>query len=164
MTTASFRVAPLTSEIDRHGFNCGNEALDRYFHSQVTQDIRRRVTACFVALDSKDQVAGYYTLAPASVQLTDLPPDLAKKLPRYPAVPTIRMGRLAVDVNYRKQGLGGALLANALLRSAKSEITAYAMLVDAKDDQAEAFYRHFGFIPLPDTPLTLFLPLSGIAV
>ncbi len=91
---------------------------------QVTQDIRRRVTACFVALTDEGRVASYYTLAAASLLLTDLPAELAKKLPRYPSLPTLRMGRLAVDQNFQKQGLGGALLADALHRSIRSEITA----------------------------------------
>jgi GNAT superfamily N-acetyltransferase len=63
---------------------------------------------------------------------------------------------------FKGQGLGGALLADALDRAARSEIAAYALLVDAKDESAAAFYRHHGFIPLPDTPLTLFLPLATV--
>jgi ribosomal protein S18 acetylase RimI-like enzyme len=70
------------------------------------------------------------------------------------------MGRLAVDRDFKGQGLGGALLADALLRAARSEIAAFALVVDAKDEAAAAFYSHHGFIALPDTPLTLFLPLA----
>ena len=92
--------------------------------------------------------------------LTDLPADLAKKLPRYPSLPTVRMGRLAVDQNFQGQGLGGALLGDALHRSIRSEIMAYAMVVDAKDDVAAHFYKHQGFISLPNAPQTLFLPLA----
>lgn len=158
-----FQVVLLPEDIDRHSFHCGVEPLDRYFHTQVAQDIRRRVTACFVALDGNGKIAGYYTLATASILLTELPLAQMKKLPRYPAVPTVRMGRLAVDIHYRGRGLGGALLANALLRAARSEIAAYAMLVDAKDEQAESFYRHYGFIQLADTARTLFLPLATVS-
>lgn len=128
---------------------------------QVTQDIRRRVTACFAALTDEGRVAGYYTLAAASLLLTDLPAELAKKLPRYPSLPMLRMGRLAVDQNFQKQGLGGALLADALHRSIRSKITAYAMVVDAKDDIATRFYLHHGFISLPESPKTLFLSLAA---
>lgn len=70
------------------------------------------------------------------------------------------MGRLAVDQAFKGQGLGGALLADALDRAARSEIAAFALMVDAKDETAAAFYRHHGFIALPDSPLTLFLPLA----
>jgi ribosomal protein S18 acetylase RimI-like enzyme len=72
------------------------------------------------------------------------------------------MGRLAVDQTLKGQGLGGALLADALNRAARSEIAAYALMVDAKDEAAAAFYRHHGFIALPDLPLTLFLPLATV--
>ena len=70
------------------------------------------------------------------------------------------MGRLAIDQAFKGQGLGGALLADALDRAARSEIAAFAMMVDAKDETAAAFYRHHGFIALPGSPLTLFLPLA----
>lgn len=145
---------------DRTTFSSGSAPLDRYFHQQVTQDIRRRVTACFVALSKEEQIAGYYTLASASILLNNLPATIGNKLPRYPSVPAIRMGRLAIDSNFQGQGLGGALLADALHRSIHSEIAAFALVVDAKDDSTSAFYQHHGFISLPDSPLTLFLPLE----
>ncbi len=160
MSETLFRVRALDASIDRKSFTSGTAALDQYFQQQVTQDIRRRVTACFVALTDKGRVAGYYTLATASLLLTDLPAELAKKLPRYPSLPTVRMGRLAVAQEFTKQGLGGALLADALERSIRSEITAYAMVVDAKDDCATRFYLHHGFTSLPEAPQTLFLPLA----
>jgi GNAT superfamily N-acetyltransferase len=100
--------------------------------------------------------------ASASLLLADLPASLSKKLPRYPSVPAVRLGRLAVDQTYQGQGLGGALLADALDRAARAEIAAYALLVDAKDEPAAAFYRHHGFVALPDSPLTLFLPLATV--
>ncbi|MGL4407584.1 MAG: GNAT family N-acetyltransferase, partial [Zoogloea sp.] len=85
-----------------------------------------------------------------------------KRLPRYPAVPAVRMGRLAVDQDFKGQGLSAALLADALARAARSEVAACALLVDAKDDEAAAFYRHHGFISLPESPLMLFLPLATV--
>lgn len=160
MSDAPFRLASLDATHDRTVFNSGSELLDRYLREQVGQDIRRRVAACFVALAEGPRIAGYYTLASASLLLSDLPGSTAKKLPRYPTVPTVRMGRLAVDRAFKGQGLGGALLADALDRAARSEIAAYALMVDAKDDAAAAFYQHHGFIALPDSPLALFLPLA----
>lgn len=154
-----FRVTALQGDLDRSLFQSGSAPLDRYLREQATQDIRRRVAACFVALQDV-QIAGYYTLASASVLLNDLPAQAVKKLPRYPTVPAIRMERLAVDQSFKGQGLGAALLADALLRSLQSEIVAYALIVDAKDQSAAAFYQHHGFIPLPDSPLQLFLPLA----
>jgi GNAT superfamily N-acetyltransferase len=113
-----------------------------------------------VALVGSRRIAGYYTLASASLMLADLPASIGKELPRYPTVPAVRMGRLAVDQAFRGQGLGGALLADALERAARAEIAAYALMVDAKDELATDFYRHHGFIALPDLRMTLFLPLA----
>jgi ribosomal protein S18 acetylase RimI-like enzyme len=161
MSSAPFRLAPLDTAHDRAGFNCGSEPLNRYLREQVTQDVRRRAAACFVALTDGQRIAGYYTLASASPLLADLPASSGKKLPRYPTVPAVRMGRLAVEQDF-KEGLGGALLADALDCAAHSEIAAYALIVDAKDEVAAAFYRHHGFIALPDAPLTLFLPLATV--
>jgi GNAT superfamily N-acetyltransferase len=160
MSYMLFRATPLEQIHDRSTFNSGSESLDNYFRERVTQDIRRRVTACFVALSSDGRIAGYYTLASASVFLGDLPGKYIKKLPRYPSVPAVRMGRLAVDLTFKGQGFGGALLADALQRVIRSEIAAYALVVDAKDANAAQFYRHHGFIETSSEPLTLFLPLA----
>lgn len=107
-------------------------------------------------------MVGYYTLASASVPLTGLSDALRRKLPRYGAIPAIRLGRLAVDREFQARGLGGALLVNALRRAIAAEIPGAVMLVDAKDQQAAAFYRHHGFLALQDAPLTLFLPLASV--
>jgi ribosomal protein S18 acetylase RimI-like enzyme len=160
MSGAPFRLALLDAAHDRTAFNCDSEPLNRYLREQVGQDVRRRVASCFVALADGQRIAGYYTLASASLLLADLPASIGKKLPRYPTVPAIRMGRLSVDIAFKGQGLGSALLADALDRCIRSEIAAYALLVDAKDAAAVAFYRHHGFIELPDSPLSLFLPLA----
>ncbi|WP_308389248.1 GNAT family N-acetyltransferase [Acidithiobacillus sp. AMEEHan] len=162
MSGAPFRLALLEAAHDRTGFQSDSEPLNRYLREQAFQDMRRRVTACFVALADGNRIAGYYTLASASLLLAHLPASMGKKLPRYPTVPAVRMGRLAVDRSFQGQGLGGALLADALERAARSEIAAFALVVDAKEETAAAFYRHHGFIALPDTPLTLFLPLATV--
>ena len=97
MSVAPFRVVSLDATHDRTQFKSGSGPLDRYFQQQVTQDIRRRVDACFIALTNEQRIVGYYTLAAASLLLGDLPPAVVKKLPRYPSMPAVRMGRLAVD-------------------------------------------------------------------
>jgi ribosomal protein S18 acetylase RimI-like enzyme len=160
MSEARFELVRLHTSHERTGFDSGSEALDSYFRQQVSQDIRRRVTACYVALTSERRVAGYYTLASAAVLLSELPSSVSKRLPRYPSVPAVRMGRLAVDRGFKGIGLGGALLADALDRAARAEIAAYTLIVDAKDESAAAFYRHHGFVPLPSQTMTLFLPLA----
>ncbi len=135
--------------------------LDRYIREQASQDIRRRVSACFMALNSHRQLLAYYTLASASVLLDQLPSTIQKKLPRYAAVPAVRMGRLAVDKSHRQKGLGCTLLADALTRACRSEITAFALIVDAKDHEAIQFYRHHGFMSLSHQGQSLFLPLAS---
>lgn len=155
-----FSVAPIDLNSDRSAFSCGVEPLDRYFKTQVGQDFKRRLTACFTAVDAQGRVAGFYTLASASILLTDLPGSLAKKLPRYPNVPAVRMGRLAVDQAFKGRGLGAALLADALRRAATAEIAAYAFVVDAKDGHAADFYAHHGFHAALGNPLLMYLPLA----
>jgi len=146
--TAPFRLGPLGPGHDRSTFSCGVEALDQYLVRQASQDVRRRVSACYVATEvTSGKVAGFYTLAASSVPLGDLSPDLTKRLPRYPTVPVARVGRLAIDKAFQGRKLGGALLADAALRAAQSEVAVFALIVDAKDDDAAAFYRHHGFEP-----------------
>lgn len=164
MSVRPFRLVSLDHAHDRSMFKSGSEPLDHYLRERVTQDIRRRVTACFVALSRDGRIAGYYTLASASVLIGDLPEKYGKRLPRYPAVPAVRMGRLAVDLTFKGRGLGGALLADALTRAARSDIAAYALVVDAKHDVTANFYRHHGFLELAGEPLTLFLPLATAPV
>jgi len=161
--TPAFSIVGLAAGHDRAGFSCGVEALDRYFREQVGQDIKRRATACYVALDpAAGKVAGYYTLAAAGVPLADLPESLVKRLPRYPLVPVARLGRLAIDLAYRGQKLGGALVWDAVMRSLRSEVAVAALVVDAKDETAKAFYEHLGFVALSSDGKQLVLPLAKI--
>lgn len=157
----AFRMEPLGESHDRGAFSCGQPALDRYFREQATQDIRRRVSNCFVAVENASgRVAAYYTLASASLPMTGLPAELAKKLPRYPSLPAVLVGRLAVDTGFQGRKLGSALLADAVHRVAAAAPASYALLVNAKDERAAAFYRRHGFVPTLDRPLTLFVPLA----
>lgn len=163
--TGSFLIEPLGPDHDRSAFSCGSEVLDRYFWELVTADVRRRATACYVALEApRGKIAGYYTLAAAGIPLAEMPAALAKRLPRYPSVPVARLGRLAVDQAYRGRKLGSALLWDAVGRSLRSEIAVFALVVDAKDDQAEAFYLHLGFVPFGSQPRQLVLPLTKLSI
>ena len=132
--TGSFLVEPLGPSHDRTEFTCGVDPLDRYFREQAGQDVRRRATACFVAREiATDRIAAFYTLAAAGVLLAQMPVRLAKRLPRYPAVPVARLRRLAVALAYHGHKLGGALLWDAIERAGRSEVAVYALVVDAKD-------------------------------
>jgi ribosomal protein S18 acetylase RimI-like enzyme len=163
MSENPFSVIPLGQQ-DRSGFTCGNEALNTYLLTQAGQDMKRRVAACFLAVDNATgAIAGYYTLSASHVQLADIIPDWQKKLPRYPVVPAARIGRLAIDVQYQGRKLGVALLSNAIARAMRSDIAAHMMVVEAKNDTAAAFYMHHGFRRDPLDPLRLFAPLSVLS-
>lgn len=162
MSRSRFPIVRFNAEHNRTAFNCASGPLNRYLRDQVSQDEHRKVAFCYVALTDSNRVAGYYTLSSASILLNDLPHNIGKKLPRYPTVPAVMMGRLGVDQAFEGQGLGSALLADALIRIADSGIASYALLVEAKDDTAAAFYIHHGFMAFPDKPLTLFLPMATI--
>lgn len=159
----TFAIELLASHHAKAAFSCDVAPLDRYLKEQASQDMRRRATACYVARDeSTGAIAGYYTIAAASVLLSDLPRSLEKKLPRYPDVPVARVGRLAVDKNYRGIKLGAALLHDAIERARRSEIMVYGVIVDAKDDEAVAFYEHFGFTLLSAERRLLLWPVSTV--
>ena len=162
--TARFRIEALSPEHERAGFTCGSNALDRYLREQASQDMRRRTSVCYVALDAQSgAIAGYYTLAAGSVPLTDLSEAMAKKLPRHPLVPVARLGRLAVSTAFQGQQLGAALLWDAGLRAMRSGMGVFALVVDAKDETAAAFYKHHGFTAFSINPLTFVLPIATLA-
>jgi len=161
--TARYRVEPLGDHA-RAAFECGEPALDAYFRERVTQDVRRRLANCFVLVEvSTGVIAGFYTIAAAGIPTPDLPSLLTRRLPRYPTLPAVRIGRLAVDRGHRGRGLGGAMIADAATKAMAEPAAAFALLVDAKSDAAVAFYEHHGFERFESRPQTLFLPLATAA-
>lgn len=159
-------IEPLGKSHNRSDFSCGHDTLDRYLKEQASQDAKRRVAAPFVLTlrDEHKTVVGYYTLSALSIELRDLPEDVSKKLPAYPLVPVTLLGRLAVDVRYRGKGAGEFLLSDALKRAftQSSQIAAAAVVVDAIDEKAAAFYRHFDFTDFPNKPDRLFITMKTI--
>ncbi len=158
--TLSFRIEALSPAHDRKAFSSGVEPLDRYFRELVTQDVKRRVSNCFVALDEADLVAGYYTFAATSLPLTELTAEETKRLPRYALMPAGLIGRLAIDGRFHGQRLGSALIMDAAARAARSDPAIFALIVDAKDEAAVAFYEHLQFRRFISRPMTLFLPIA----
>lgn len=159
-------INPLTKSHQRKSFDCGHENLNRYLREQARQDAEKRVAAPFVLTQPGDpKVLGFYTLSSSIIPVDELPPDLMKRLPRYGQLPVTLLGRLAVDRSAGGQGVGEFLLIDALRRSleAAQQIAAMAVIVDAKNERAESFYRHFDFQPFQQTPLRLFLPMAQIA-
>ena len=145
----------------RAEFDCGEETLNGYLRRYARQNHERNVARTFVAVDKHNRVLGYYSLASASIEFDSLPAAYAKRVPKFP-VPAVRIARLAVDRSVKGEGLGGKLLADALQRilTASSVVAVKVALVDAKNEAAVEFYRHYGFMGLADAPMTLFLPIK----
>jgi ribosomal protein S18 acetylase RimI-like enzyme len=166
MSASEWVVEPLsTSRNIRDSFECGNEALDSYIRHYAGQDFKRRISLVVVARLPRERVIrGYYTLSAASFHKQDLPAPLARKLPHYP-VPAALLGLLAVDRSCQGLGLGEHLLMDCLERvlQASKLIAVYAVIADAKDERAKAFYEKYGFQAFLDQPLRLFLPVATIA-
>lgn len=161
----SYLTETLDSKHNREIFSCGKDLLDNYFWRQAKQDVKRKLSACFVLVDKEtDRVSGYYTLSSSSIS-NDLIPDLfKKKLPKsYLSIPTILLGRLAIDKDFQGKGIGKILLIDSLKRCFDTSdfIGAFAVIVDPLDDEAERFYKKYGFIKLPDSG-KMFLPIQTI--
>ncbi len=156
----AFAIVALKPGFDRVAFRSGIDALDRYFRELAPQDVKRRISGCFVALDDDESVAGFYTLAATIVPFDSLPAELTKRLPRYPLLPAMLLGRLAIASSHQGKGLGRAVIADALLRTDGFGIAAYALIVDAKDERAVAFYERTGFARIPGDQRRMFLPVA----
>lgn len=156
----SVKIEPLGAQHDRTALACGNESLDRYLREQATQDMRRRVARVFVAVEAGQpgRVLAFYTLSAATIAASDLPADTAKRLPRHP-VPAALIGRLAVDRQFARRGLGGVLVADAIGKAlvAAAVVAMMAIAVDPIDDAARAFYAAFGFRSLEGPQRRMFL-------
>ncbi len=154
-----FHIEPLAPSHRRDLFSCGSPPLDRYIREQATQDIRRKVSNCFVVISDKLVVA-YYTFASTSILLADLPLEVTRRLPRYPLVPGALIGRLAVDQTVQGQGLGGALLLDAAQRADHADPAIHSLVVEAKDEGLTRFYQSVGFRSLSSAPQRLYLPVA----
>ena len=153
----------LSNKHNRKGFNCGKIPLDNYIQNLVYQDIKRRLAACFVIVNEKSEVLGYYTLSSEAISMEDAPGNVKTKMPKgYRNLPVTLLGRLAVDKKSMGKGLGEALLMDALKRSLDlSEIIAsHAIVVDPIDEQATKFYKKYGFLTLDSG--RMFLPMKTV--
>jgi predicted N-acetyltransferase YhbS len=148
----------------KENFECGKAMLDSYIQKQAKQDVKKKLCACFVLPDGPE-IKGYYTLSAASVERSLLPQEIIKKLPpSYSDLPAVLLGRLAVSRIYHRQGLGEALLVDALKRSyfAAAQVGSMSVVVDPLDEEAAAFYQRYDFVLLPDSG-KMFLPMATIA-
>jgi ribosomal protein S18 acetylase RimI-like enzyme len=146
---------------DRSAFTSGNERIDSYFQTSVSQDVKRGYAACFVLIDrSTETLAGFYTLSSHSIPLTELAANVARKLPRYASVPAVLIGWLARDLAFRGQAVGALLLADAIRRLAAAPIGVHALCADAIDESAAAFYRAHQFQAFTSRPNGFYLPMK----
>lgn len=160
------RITPLESGVhDVQDFDCGNQQLNEFLRATATQHQRKLISKTYVLVDDErpTEVIGFYTLAlRRMVPTEELPPDMAKRLPRE--VPGFSLARLAIRQDLHKQGHGEYLLVHAIKRVARvaAEVGGYAVFVDAKSDDGANWYKKYGFVPFPDDPLTLCLPLNSL--
>lgn len=156
-----FICEPLGSQHDRMQFDCGEPVLNGYLAKYAKQDVKRKAAAVFALVQRSNpkRIIGFYTLSATSVLLSELPEEVTKKLPRYPEIPAILVGRLARDIQY--PGVGALLLSDAMARCVRvaSEIAASLIVVDSKGDAATRFYEKFGFLSLPNLAGQMFLPM-----
>ena len=145
----------LNKKHNRKDFDCGKELLNDYLKTQAGQDVKRKLSVCFVLTDSETKVIqGYYTLSNSSIPLSSFSEQIKKKLPKsYKSIPTTLLGRLATDKKYQGNGIGKFLLIDALKRSygISNEIGSFGIIVDPTDDEAKGFYQKYDFIELPDS-------------
>ena len=155
-------IEALAKRHDRTAFSSGQPEVDEWFRRRAGQDERRNVARVFVAIDDGLGVVGFYSLSSYTLAADDLPEDIARRLPRYDAIPAALIGRLARDEPVRGRGVGELLLADAVRRilGAARSVAVFAIVVDAKDDRAIEFYRRFGFQRFPLRPSRLFLPTA----
>ena len=149
----------------KNDFACGKILLDTYLKTQATQDIKRKLSVCFVSVENKTGlIQGYYTLSSNSIPFGIVPDNYKKHLPdSYSSIPATLLGRLAVDSRFKGLCIGKMLLIDALSRSYEisKSVGSFAVVVDPLDEAAEKFYSKFGFILLPDSR-KMFLPMKTI--
>ena len=160
------RLEILDQSHDRSGFDCGTAPLNHYIQQVARQHAERGISRVFVLVEEVEQtpkpILGFFSLAACEAEAETLPPALARKLPRK--IPAVRLGRLAVSQSFQGRGLGTDLVLHALRKTAEGAaiVGVAGLFVDAKDESIAGFYGRFGFIPLPDQPLTLFLPIQTL--
>ena len=167
-TKLDFRFEPLDKrKHDRAVFSCEHESLNRYLKEQATQEIKKRAAAVYVLTPDGKTIAGYYTLSQYAVESDEFPAKLIQQLhlPKYERLPATLLGRLARSLKFRGSGLGEILLVDALKRALahSNNIASVAVVVDAIDEKARVFYRHYSFTDFPNHPKRLFITMQTVA-
>lgn len=159
----NIHITSLDKHHDRLSFNCGIEQLNRYLKHHASQDVKRYLSKVYVAaVQDSPQVIGFYTLSACRIDVGELPEEISSKLPYYSYVPAILIGRLAVDQEYQNKGLGRFLLMDALYKYLNDNVGSMAVIVEAKNDIARAFYKKLGFLEFHDHTHKLFIHMAQI--
>jgi ribosomal protein S18 acetylase RimI-like enzyme len=155
-------IEPLNKFHDREHFDCGVEVLNQFLRSTARQHIQKGISRTFVLSerDYPQNIIGFFTLTICEVRSEKLPSAIAKKYP--PQVPGVKLARLAVDLQWQRQGIGEILMVEAMQRALLVADTAggIGLFVDAKNEAAQSYYARYGFITLEDNRLETFLALS----
>jgi len=156
------RVEKLRRNHAAESFDCGRQQLNQYLLRYAWQNQQAGAAQTYVGV-AGNAIIGFHTLAAGEVKYDDAPERLTKGLARHP-VPIILLARLAVDLRWQDQGVGKALLRDAMQRTLQAADIAgvRAIAVHAKDEEAKRFYEHFDFVPSPTDPMHLFVPLKDL--
>jgi GNAT superfamily N-acetyltransferase len=147
----------------RKAFASGQQQVDDWVATKALQNQDKHLSATKVLLDGAGSIAGYYTLAAGQVDFSELPPEVAKKLPRR-MLPVAVLAWLGVAADRHGQGLGRRLLAQALrdCYEAGRTFAFVAVILDCIDEAAKTFYQHFNFAELPGQPYRLYLSAARL--
>lgn len=156
----------LNKTFNRNNFDCGILELNTFIKQEARQQQSKNLNKTFVLVDEENNISdilAYYSISMCEMQLKSVPDSIKNKLPKYP-IPAARIGRLAVDKVVQNKGIGKLALVDALIRikQVSLNIGVYAVIVDAKNEAAKAFYKYFGFIEFKDNTMSLFLPISTL--
>lgn len=153
-----YQLEKLERSHSRRTFDCGNETVNDWLQTKALQNQEKHLSTTKVLRLLEHKIAGFYTLALGQVDLSELPADIARKLPRR-ALPVAIIAWLGVSVHLRSQGLGRRLFSQALLEcyEAGKTFAFIAILIDCLDANAKAFYQQWEFEELPGYPFRLFL-------
>lgn len=156
-------IIPLSREHDRAGFDCGVPELNTFLKATARQHGEKGISRTFVLTEGDARILGFFTLTLCEVSSERLPKACAKKYPTH-CLPAVRLGRLAVSRKHQGKGYGELLLAEAIHRTLliADHAGLIGLFVDAKNGGAQSFYEHFGFVPLPEDSLSLFLPIATL--
>jgi len=163
MSIPAWHEEPIAKEHDRKSFDCGDSSMNEFFQRYARQSHESGAAKTFLAIDNADRktILGFYSLAPGALAYADTPETVRRGLARHD-VPGFRLARIATDVRWQGQGLGGQLLASAARRCLRvaAEVGGLVLIIDAKNNRAARWYTKYGAVPLSNKPLTLVMPLA----